>query len=81
MAEPQLWSTAVTPILAPSRLGSAAIVRVASAAAAKEWLAEREAELLPVGYFHLVFTLPRPIADIAYQNKAAIYGLLFTAAA
>ena len=34
-------------------------------AAAKEWLAEREAELLPVGYFHLVFTLPGPIADIA----------------
>jgi hypothetical protein len=50
-------------------------------AAAKEWLAEREAELLPVGYFHLVFTLPGPIADIAYQNKAAICGLLFTAAA
>jgi len=50
-------------------------------AAAKEWLAEREAELLPVDYFHLVFTLPGPIADIAYQNKAAIYGLLFTAAA
>ena len=39
-------------------------------AAAKEWLAEREAELLPVGYFHLVFTLPGPIADIAYHNKA-----------
>ena len=37
--------------------------------------------MLPVGYFHLVFTLPGPIADIAYQNKAAIYGLLFTAAA
>src|SRR5205814_9176365 len=51
------------------------------AAAAKEWLAEREAELLPVGYFHLVFTLPGPIANIAYHNKAAIYGLLFTAAA
>jgi hypothetical protein len=50
-------------------------------AAAKEWLAEREAELLPVGYFHLVFTLPGPIADVAYHNKAAIYGLLFTAAA
>jgi hypothetical protein len=50
-------------------------------AAAKEWLAEREAELLPVGYFHLVFTLPGRIADIAYHNKAAIYGLLFTAAA
>jgi len=51
------------------------------AAAAKEWLAERQAELLPVGYFHLVFTLPSPIADIAYHNKAAIYGMLFTAAA
>jgi hypothetical protein len=49
--------------------------------AAKEWLAEREAELLPVGYFHLVFTLPGAIADIAYHNKAAIYGLLFTAVA
>jgi len=45
-------------------------------AAAREWLAEREAELLPVGYFHVVFTLPGPIADIAYQNKTAIYGLL-----
>jgi hypothetical protein len=50
-------------------------------AAAKEWLAEREAELLPVGYFHVVFTLPGPIADIAYQNKAVIYHLLFKASA
>jgi hypothetical protein len=50
-------------------------------AAAKQWLAEREAELLPVPYFHVVFTLPGPIADIAYQNKAAIYDLLFKAAA
>jgi hypothetical protein len=50
-------------------------------AAAKQWLAEREAELLPVGYFHLVFTLPAPIANIAYQNKAVIYDLLFKAAA
>ena len=50
-------------------------------AAAKQWLTEREAELLPVSYFHLVFTLPGPIADIAYHNKATIYGLLFTAAA
>jgi hypothetical protein len=40
----------------------------------------REAELLPVGYFHLVFTLPGPIADIAYHNKTAIYDLLFTTA-
>jgi GNAT superfamily N-acetyltransferase len=50
-------------------------------AAAKEWLAEREAELLPVPYYHLVFTLPAAIADIAYQNKAVIYGILFKAAA
>src|SRR5712691_2431016 len=50
-------------------------------AAAREWLAEREAELLTVGYFHLVFTLPAPIADIAYQNKRAIYDLLLKAAA
>jgi Putative transposase/Transposase zinc-binding domain len=50
-------------------------------AAARQWLAEREAELLPVPYFHVVFTLPGPIADIAYQNKAVIYDLLFRAAA
>jgi hypothetical protein len=50
-------------------------------AAAKHWLAERQAELLPVPYFHVVFTLPGPIADIAYQNKAVIYDLLFKAAA
>jgi hypothetical protein len=50
-------------------------------AAAKQWLAEREAELLPVPYFHVVFTLPEPIAAVAYQNKAVIYDLLFKAAA
>jgi hypothetical protein len=50
------------------------------AAASREWLAEREAELLPVAYFHLVYTLPAPIADIAYQNKQVIYDLLFKAA-
>jgi len=50
-------------------------------AAAKQWLAEREAELLPVPYYHVVFTLPAPVADIAYQNKAVIYDLLFKAAA
>jgi len=44
-------------------------------------LAEREAELLPVPYFHVVYTLPREIADIAYQNKAVIYDLLFKASA
>ena len=51
------------------------------AVAAKEWLAEREAELLPVPYFHVVFTLPAPIAAIAWQNKAIVYDLLFKAAA
>jgi hypothetical protein len=51
------------------------------AAASRDWLAEREAELLPVAYFHIVYTLPAPIADIAYQNKRVIYDLLFKAAA
>ena len=51
------------------------------AAAAKQWLAEREAELLPVPYYHVVFTLPAAIADIAYQNKAVIYDLLFKVSA
>ncbi len=49
-------------------------------AAAREWLAARQADLLPVGYFHVVFTLPAEIADIAWQNKAVIYDLLFRAA-
>src|SRR5512132_3272835 len=49
-------------------------------AAAKAWMAERQAELLPVPYYHLVFTLPAAIADIAYQNKAVVYDLLFRAA-
>jgi Putative transposase/Transposase zinc-binding domain len=49
-------------------------------AAARTWLAEREADLLPVGYFHVVFTLPAEIADIAFQNKAVVYDLLFQAA-
>jgi Putative transposase/Transposase zinc-binding domain len=51
------------------------------AAAAKEWLADRRAELLPVPYFHVVFTLPGPIADIAYQNRAVVYDLLLKTAA
>jgi len=50
-------------------------------AAAKQWLAEREADLLPVPYYHMVFTLPAPVADIAYHNKAAIYDILFKASA
>ncbi|MDQ2804037.1 MAG: IS91 family transposase [Pseudomonadota bacterium] len=46
-----------------------------------QWLADRQAELLPVPYFHVVFTLPAPIAAIALQNKAAVYDILFKAAA
>jgi len=50
-------------------------------AAARGWLAEREAELLPTPYYHLVFTLPAAIGDIAYHNKAVIYDLMFKASA
>ena len=50
-------------------------------AAAQDWLAARAADLLPVGYFHVVFTLPAEIAPIAYQNKAVVYDLLFRTAA
>ncbi len=45
------------------------------------WLAARQSELLPVPYFHVVFTVPQPIAAIAFQNKAAVYAILFKAAA
>ena len=45
-----------------------------------KWLANRQAELLPVAYFHVVFTLPAPVAVIAFQNKAAVYAILFKAA-
>jgi hypothetical protein len=51
------------------------------AAAARQWLEDREAELLPVSYYHLVFTLPASIGAIAFQNKAAVYDLLFRTAA
>jgi hypothetical protein len=49
-------------------------------AAARTWRAEREADLLPVGYFHVVFTLPAEVAAIAFHNKALVYDLLFKAA-
>jgi hypothetical protein len=49
--------------------------------AAKRWLDARQADLLPVEYYHVVFTLPAPITDIAYTNKALVYGLLFDVAA
>jgi len=50
-------------------------------AARAQWLADRQAELLPVPYFHVVFTVPAPIGAIAFQNKAAVYAILFSAAA
>src|ERR1700761_5650697 len=46
-----------------------------------QWLADRQAELLPVTYFHVVFTMPAPIAAMALQNKAVVYDILFKAAA
>ena len=51
------------------------------AAASRRWLADREAELLPVPYFHVVYTLPSELRDIAYQNKRVVYDLLMKAAA
>ncbi len=51
------------------------------AAAARKWLEDREAELLPVPYYHVVFTLPAAIGAVAFQNKAAVYDLLFRTAA
>ena len=49
-------------------------------AAAQRWLEARQAELLPLAYYHVVFTLPAEIGDIAFQNKAAVYDILFKAA-
>ena len=51
------------------------------ASAAQRWLDARQADLLPVEYYHVVFTLPAPISALAYQNKAVVYGLLFEIAA
>jgi hypothetical protein len=51
------------------------------ASAARRWLEDRQSELLPVEYYHVVFTLPAPISEIAYYNKAVMYGLLFDIAA
>ena len=44
-----------------------------------EWVEKRKAEILPTPYFHVVFTLPEPIAALAYQNKDLVYGILFRA--
>ena len=46
-----------------------------------EWMDARSAELLPIPYFHVVFTLPRHLASLALQNKRLVYGILFRAAA
>jgi hypothetical protein len=51
------------------------------ASAEKRWLAARQTELLPVEYYHVVFTLPQPISELAYYNKSVMYGLLLKAAA
>jgi hypothetical protein len=51
------------------------------ASAARRWLEARQADLLPVDYYHLVFTLPGPISALAYHNKSVIYGLLLQTAA
>src|SRR5215218_3842103 len=48
---------------------------------ARAWLEQRQADLLPLPYYHVVFTLPAPVAAIAFQNKAVVYDLLFRAAA
>src|SRR6516162_3461940 len=50
-------------------------------AARAEWVAARQAELLPVPYFHVVFTVPAPVAEIAFQNKETVYAILFRTAA
>ena len=49
--------------------------------ARQKWLAQRQAELLPVEYFHVVFTIPDPIAHIAFYNKQVVYAILFRATA
>jgi len=51
------------------------------ASTAHRWLQARQADLLPVDYYHLVFTLPAPISDLAYTNKSLLYALLFRTAA
>ena len=65
----------------PTTRAATAIAPSVRARRQQDWLAAREADLLPVGYFHVVFTLPAEIAPIAYQNKAVVYDLLFRTAA
>ena len=72
---------AAAPTRSPTTPAATGTARSARASAARRWLEARQADLLPVEYYHVVFTLPAPIADIAYHNKAVIYGLLFDVAA
>ena len=72
----RIAATAASPTT-PAAIG---IAQSARARRREDWLAAREADLLPVGYFHLVFTLPAEIAPIAYQNKSVVYDLLFRTA-
>ena len=65
----------------PTTPAATATAPSASGGRPQAWLEAREAELLPVPYFHVVFTLPAALGAIAYQNKARVYGLLFKAAA
>ena len=64
----------------PTIPAATAIARRRQGVARAQWLAARQAELLAVPYFHVVFTLPAPIAAIAFQNKAVVYAILFAAA-
>ena len=73
-------ATAAATGVSPTTAVATGIVPRCQGAAARTWLAAREADLLPVGYFHVVFTLPAEVADIAFHNKAAVYDLLFHAA-
>jgi hypothetical protein len=72
---PRSPTTAVATAIVPPFLGPKC-----QGAAAREWLAKRQEDLLPIGYFHVVFTLPSEIGDIAWYNKTVIYDLLFKAA-
>ena len=75
----RLARTAATPSSAYNSCGNRHCPKC-QGAAARQWLADREAELLPLPYYHVVFTLPSAIGAIAWQNKAEVYGLLFKAA-
>ena len=71
----------VATAVSPTTHAATAIAQSVRARQRRIGLAAREADLLPVGYFHVVFTLPAEISPIAYQNKAVVYDLLFRSAA